>query len=147
MLVYLNGPELLCDISAGLPRSVAPSDFRCQVFDIMHNLAHPGKKTTQILISGTFVRYGLKKQVKQWAKECLVCQRSKIQRHIHAPPETFDMPEKRFSYIHIHLVGSIPLSSRFTTYSRSWIYIIVDQKQFHRKKIYLSNYLKNVPVL
>ena len=60
MPVYPNGPELLCDISAGLPRPVVPSVFCRQVFDIIHNLAHPGKKTTHRLISGKFVWHGLK---------------------------------------------------------------------------------------
>ena len=122
MPVYSNGPELFCDISTGLARPVVPSVFRRQVFDIMHNLAHPGKKTTQKLISWKFMWYGLKKQVNQRPIECLVCQRSKIQRHIHAPPETFDVPEKRFRHIHVDLVGPLPPSSEFT-----YLFTIIDR--------------------
>ena len=81
---------------------------------MMHNLAHPGKKTTQKLISGKFVWHGLTKQVNQWAKECLVCKRSKIQRHKHVSPETFDVPEKRLSHIQVDLVDLFPPSSGFT---------------------------------
>ena len=65
MPVYPNCHELLCDISSVLPRPVVPSAFRRQVFDIMHTLAHPGKKTTQELISGKSVWHGLNKQVNQ----------------------------------------------------------------------------------
>ena len=90
ILVYPNGPGLLCDISAGLPRPVVPSAFRRQVLDIMHNSAYLG------------------------AKECFGCQRYKIQRHIHTPLETFDVPEQRFSHIRVDLVGPLPPSSGFT---------------------------------
>ena len=108
-----------------------------QVFDIMHNLAHPGKKTTQKLISGKFVWHSLKKQVNQWEKECLVCQPSKIQRHIHAPPETFDVAEKRFSHIHVDLVGPIRLPVDLHIYSRSLIDILVGQKQYSTERPFM----------
>ena len=132
--VYPNGPELLWDISAGLPCPVVQSAFRRQVFDIMHNLAHPRMKTTQKLISGKFVWHGLKKQVNQWAKEWLVCQRSEIQRHIHAPPETFDVPEKRYSHIPVDLVGPLPPFSGFT-----YLFTIIDRYTRGTKAIPLKD--------
>ena len=122
MPVYPNGPELLCDISAGLPRSVVPSAFPRQAFNILHTLANPENKTTQKLISRKFVWHGLKKQVNQWAKEYLVYQRSKIQRHIHAPPETVDVSEMRFTPIHVDLVGPLPPSNGFT-----YLFTIIDR--------------------
>ena len=114
MSVFPNVHELLCYISAGLPRPVVTSAFRRQVFDIMYNLAHPGKNTTRMLISRKFVLHGLKTQVNKWAKKCLVCEQSKLQRRIHAPQETFDVPEKRFSHIHVELFGPLPPSRVFT---------------------------------
>ena len=114
MPVYPDGPELVCDISTGSPRPVVPLNFRRQVFNVIHNLSHPGKKATQKLISEKFVWHGLNKEVNQWVKECLACQQSKIQRHVHAPQEKFHVPEKRFSHIHVDLVGPLPPSNGFT---------------------------------
>ena len=65
------GPVLLCDISTGTPRPIVPQEFRRQVFDLIHGLAHPGRKSTQKLISEKFVWHGLKKEVTKWAKECI----------------------------------------------------------------------------
>ncbi|KAK3792031.1 hypothetical protein RRG08_055298 [Elysia crispata] len=41
-----QGPELVCDVSTGRPRPIVPPDFRRTVFDVVHNLSHPGVKAT-----------------------------------------------------------------------------------------------------
>ncbi|KAK3703111.1 hypothetical protein RRG08_002969 [Elysia crispata] len=41
-----RGPELVCDVSTGRPRPIVPPDFRRTVFDVFHNLSHPGVKAT-----------------------------------------------------------------------------------------------------
>ena len=81
---------------------------------MFHSLSHPGKKATVRLISQRFVWHGLRKQVSNWAKECLDCQASKIQNHTKAPIEKITVPEKRFSHIHVDIVGPLPPSGRFT---------------------------------
>ena len=100
-----SGPVLLCDVSTGVPRPVVPQDYRRHVFDVLHSISHPGQKATVKLISQKFVWHGLKKQVVQWSKECLSCQRSKVHTHIKAPLQNFTVPEKRFSHIHVDLVA------------------------------------------
>jgi len=122
MPVSESGPVLLCDISTGVPRPIVPPEYRRLVFDTIHNLAHPGRKTTQKLVSDKFVWHGIRKQVNQWAKECLQCQASKIQTHVRAPLENFTVPEKRFSHIHIDLVGPLPPSRGY-----SYLLTIVDR--------------------
>ena len=100
---------LLCDISTATP---CPRNF--VVTCLKHNLAHPGQKATLKLISQKFVWHGMRKMVNQWTKQCLQCQRSKIQTHTHAPLQHFKVPAKRFSHIHIDIVGPLPPSSGFT---------------------------------
>lgn len=114
MPVCESGPVLLCDISTGVPRPLVPPEFRRNVFEVLHNLSHPGRKSTQKIISDKFVWHGLNKQVAQWTKECMQCQLSKVQYHVRAPLESFSVPEKRFSHIHVDLVGPLPPSSGFT---------------------------------
>ena len=109
-----SGPVLICDVSTSVPRPVVPQDYRRHVFDVLHSISHPGQKATVKLISQKFVWHGLKKQVGQWSKECLSCQRSKVHTHIKAPLQNFTVPEKRFSHIHVDLVGPLQPSAGYT---------------------------------
>lgn len=52
--------------------------------------------------------------INKWTQECLHCQTSKIHTHIKAPLEEFKVPSKRFSHIHVDLVGPLPPSDGFT---------------------------------
>jgi hypothetical protein len=99
---------LLCDTSTGKHRPIVPTDWRRPVFDAVHNLSHPSIRTTCKLMTSKFVWKGMAKQVRTWAKECLACQRSKIQRHTKAPLKEFAVPSRRFEHINIDLVGPLP---------------------------------------
>ena len=46
-------------------------------------------------------------------KQCLSCQSSKIQKHVHAPLDTFVVPDKRFSHININIIGPLHPSAGF----------------------------------
>ena len=105
---------LLCDISTGVPRPIVPTSWRRRVFDSVHNLAHPGIRATKKLVSSKFVWKGLAKDVTEWARTCIACQASKVNKHIKAPLEHIDIPEKRFAHIHVDLVGPLPCSRGFT---------------------------------
>ena len=112
--IYENGPVLLCDTSTGRPRPVVPLEFRRAIFDLVHGLSHPSKRTTQKLVSAKYVWHGLKKDITKWASECLDCQASKVHKHVRAPLETFTVPARRFSHIHVDLVGPLPPSQGYT---------------------------------
>ncbi|KAK3732678.1 hypothetical protein RRG08_041037, partial [Elysia crispata] len=47
-------------------------------FEAIHNLAHPGRKSTVKLVANKFVWHGVKKQVNKWAQRTSVfaCQTS-----------------------------------------------------------------------
>ena len=96
------------------PRPLVPRSFQRQVFETIHNLAHPSRKSTVKLVSQKFVWHGLKKQVSQWTQECLACQKSKIQSYVHSPVINIPVPSKRFSHLHIDLVGPLPPSEGFS---------------------------------
>ena len=120
---FCNGKfTLLCDVSTGRPRPIVPASWRRKIFDAVHGLSHPGIRTTRKLISQKFVWHGLSKQIGQWAKTCLECQKSKINRHIRAPLEDFKMPDKRFDHINIDLVGPLPPSQGY-----NYLLTIVDR--------------------
>ena len=94
-LAMSDGATLLCDVSTGVQRPVVPHRFRRPVFDALHSLSHPGIRASQRLISQHFVWPGVNKDVRQWARSCLQCQRAKIHRHTRTPPGTFTTPDAR----------------------------------------------------
>ncbi|KAG7301804.1 hypothetical protein JYU34_014833 [Plutella xylostella] len=87
--------------------------FRRIAFDTLHNLSHPGVKATVKLVTQRFVWPGIRKDCRQWTKECQQCQRSKIQRHTSAPLSQFKLPSARFQHIHMDIVGPLTLSNGY----------------------------------
>lgn len=102
--------EVYCDVTV-TPRPFITKSFRKQVFDILHSLSHPGVKASVHLVTQRFVWPGVRKDCRQWAKQCQQCQRSKIHRHTEAPLTAFDKPSGRFQHIHLDIIGPLPLSS------------------------------------
>lgn len=109
-----KGTTLLCDTSTGKPRPVVPASWRRIVFDMFHNLSHPAIRTTRKLIASKFVWHSLQKDVADWARTCIHCQKAKIQHHVKAPLARFDVPSQRFDHIHVDIVGPLPSSNGFT---------------------------------
>lgn len=104
---------LVCDMSLGYPRPVVPQPWRRRVFDVLHNLSHPGIRTSKQLISRRFVWPNMQRDIGLWAKSCIPCQKAKIQRHNKAALEAFELPKARFRNIHVDVVGPLPISQGF----------------------------------
>jgi transposase InsO family protein len=109
-----GGAKLCCDTSTGTPRPLVPAIWRKRVFDILHGLSHPGVRTSQKIVAAKFVWHGQNKQVGEWARQCIACQRAKVQTHTRAPLQEFAVPDKRFSHLNIDIVGPLPPSRGFT---------------------------------
>ena len=104
---------LLCDVATGVPRPIVPSSFRQEVFQVLHSLSHPGIRATQQLIVARFVWPHVNTDVRNWARSCLHCQRSNVQRHTSVPSGTFAAPDVRFDHVHMDIVGPLPASQGF----------------------------------
>ena len=50
----------------------------------------------------------MSKDVKEWCRECLECQRNKISRHTKAEITPYVLPSGRFENVHIDIVGPLP---------------------------------------
>lgn len=100
--------QLYCDIVNGQIRPYIPSKFRKQIFENLHNLAHPGVRSTEKLITSRFVWPGINKDIRGWAKTCIPCQRCKINRHAFSAIGEFAEVKERFAKVHIDLVGPLP---------------------------------------
>ncbi|BHF59615.1 hypothetical protein SprV_0100257600 [Sparganum proliferum] len=101
---------ILCDVSRGASRPLVPSEMRRDVFATLHNLAHPGIRSTQRLVSERFVWPSMNTDIRQWTRSCLACQKAKVGRHNKARIGTFLAPDARFAHVHIDLVGPFPTS-------------------------------------
>ena len=81
VLLANHGISRLCDTSHGRLRPIIPSNMRFEVFHRYHSWSHPAANTGIKLISHRFVWHGMKRDIRQWTRECQACACSKIQRH------------------------------------------------------------------
>ena len=56
----------------------------------------------------------MKRDIRQWCKECHACQSSKFDRHTQAPLQQRPPPDARFRSLHVDLVGPLPVSRGMT---------------------------------
>jgi len=99
---------LFCDCSGGTIRPYVPGSLRRCVFDAVHGMAHPGGASTSQQIQQKFVWPNADRDIRRWARTCLQCQRSKIQRHVHLLPKKIPTPDSRFHQIHLDIIGPLP---------------------------------------
>ncbi|GFO32837.1 Gag Pol polyprotein [Plakobranchus ocellatus] len=110
------GPStLFCDTSLGVTRPVLPVSWTRPVFNKIHGLSHPGVRPKQKAIAQRFVWHGMKRDIRQWCKECPDCQASKIHRQTHSALTKRPQPSDRFRSLHVDLVGPL-LESHGMTY-------------------------------
>jgi hypothetical protein len=102
------------DVSTGNFHRIVPLKFRKNIFDHFHNVAHPGRLASHRIISSRFVWRGLSSNVTAWARGCLACQRGKIHCHTLLVPLPIPIPQRRFSHLHVDLVGPLRYSHNFT---------------------------------
>lgn len=74
----------------------------------VHNLSHPGFKASTNFIKKDFVWPNMSKDIKKCFQNCMPCQKSKITRHNSSPIQPIEIPNERFSNIHIDIVGRLP---------------------------------------
>ena len=110
--IKIGSVYLHVDVSNGPARPFVPLSYRRRIFNVVHGLGHPGIERTRQSIADKFVWPNLKQDISKWARECLPCQRAKIQKHTVPPISEFTVPAKRFQHIHMDLV-SMPQSNGY----------------------------------
>ena len=56
----------------------------------------------------------MRKDIGEWVRSCVPCQRAKVYRHTKAPVSSFSPPVHRFDHVYIDLVVSLPSSHGYT---------------------------------
>jgi hypothetical protein len=105
--------RLAGDISTGTFCPIVPLKSKKDNFAHFNNVAHPGRLTSRRIISSRFVWRGLSSNVTAWARGCLACQRGKIHRHTRLAKQPIPIPKRRFSHLHVDLVGPLQYSNNF----------------------------------
>ncbi len=100
----------MCNVSLTNPRPVVLASFRRVVFDHIHSITHPGIRATKRMISARFVWKGLEADITSFCRDCQRCARGKITTMVHTQVQTTQLPVKRFSHVHIDIVGPLPTS-------------------------------------
>jgi transposase InsO family protein len=119
----MGSHKLLCDVSTGAVRPLVPPAFRRQVFDSVHSIAHPGTRATRRMLSARFVWPKMATDISSWCRDCVECARSKVVRNVRAPIQPIPVPTRRFSHVHVDLVGPLPVSRE----GFSYLFTMVDR--------------------
>ncbi|GFQ93956.1 transposon Ty3-I Gag-Pol polyprotein [Trichonephila clavata] len=70
-----------------------------------------GVRATKRLISERFFWPSMQKDISNFTRSCLHCQKSKVARHTYSPLQSFQLPSARFDHVHLDLVGPLPPSN------------------------------------
>ena len=131
-----NGVSVTCDVYTGTARPFVSSSLRHCLFSFLHNLSflfytishqfmtlslffftqlslflfYTISQATQKLIKERFVWPRMNANIRDWAKNCPSCQRSKVQRHTRTPLQSFPLAKSRFAHVHLDIVGPLPPS-------------------------------------
>jgi transposase InsO family protein len=114
--VQAEGASLLCDVARGITRPLVPVEDRPAVFHAIHNVAHPGIRATKRMLTARFVWKGVGKDVAAMYRACQQCQRGKVHKQPAAPVQAIPVPARKFSHMHVDLVGPLPASSEGHVY-------------------------------
>ena len=114
--------NIICDTSNNQLRPIVPSKYKQTIFNLLHNISHPGIKATRKLITARFTWININKDCTEWARTCVSCQKSKVQVHMKAPLNTFNTPARRFDNIHVDIVGPLPKSQE-----KQYLFTIIDR--------------------
>lgn len=110
IMLPMCGKFIFCDIANNRIRPFLTENFRRIAFDSVHNLSHPGVRTTRKLVTERFYWPSMNRDIGQWAKMCIKCQRSKVSRHTMSALGSYAECD-RFEHIHVDIVGPLPTSA------------------------------------
>ena len=103
--------SVFCDMSSGFPRPLVPEILRKNLFLSLHDISHPEVRASKRLLSSRFVWPRLSRDVGLWSRACLRCQ---VQTHMKSPVPRIPVPGRRFSHVHLDIVGPLPSSQGYS---------------------------------
>lgn len=114
--------KIWCNTTTNNYRPYIPTTLRRTIFEKMHSLSHPGIRATRKLLVKSYFWPFMRKDVNNWTRQCINCQKSKINVYVKSPIQPIEIPRSRFEHIHIDIVGPLPVSNNF-----KYILTIIDR--------------------
>lgn len=102
--------KIYCEITSENARPYLTENFRKNAFYAIHNLSHPGIRTSRQMIKEKYWWPNMNRDIGLWAKTCIVCQKSKVGRHIMTNYGKYPVVD-RFEHIHVDLIGPLPITT------------------------------------
>ena len=102
-----GGDTILVDVFTGRPRILVQAEVPQRVLQQVHQLSHPGIRGTRRLMNKAFLWPKMNSNVKELVDNCDSCHKSKVLKHIKLPPAPIPVPSRRFTFIHLDLVGPL----------------------------------------
>jgi hypothetical protein len=90
---------------------IIPVACRKPVFEALHSQAHLDIRASRQLTSARLVWPCMATNIANWWLECHPCQAAKVTKQPAAPIVPTPVPDRRFSHIHVDLVGHLPASA------------------------------------
>ena len=108
-----DGQELVCETSMSLPRPYLPKALRLKVMKTLHGLGHLSVKESVRRISTYYYWNEMRAEITRFCQTCHGCQATKPTKF--KPPSLghFEVPDDRFSHIHMDIVGPLPESQGY----------------------------------
>ena len=110
-------PEVViyCDVSnPEKPRPLLPKDMRLSIMQLLHDLAHPGKRESIKKIASRFYWPAMKTDIAQYVTNCIPCNRCKSGKVIRPPMVPRPVLQPRFQNVEVDVVGPLPESEGHT---------------------------------
>jgi len=115
-LVEVQGRSLWCMGQTGALRPLVPAGMRRAVFNSIHGLAHAGTRATRRMLTARYVWPGCAADVATWCRECTGCARGKPGQREKSPVQQIEIPDRRYSHVHVDLVGPFPAAADGSTH-------------------------------
>ncbi len=93
-------------MSLHTPRLLVQVNSRQAVISSLHNIAHLGIRATKRLVTSSFISQLIGADIVKFCGSCQQCARSKVTSTLHTHVQTIELPVRRFSHVHVDLVGA-----------------------------------------
>lgn len=103
--------KLYCSIDGRNIRPYVPVTQRELVIRKIHNLSHPGIRSTRKLVIERYIWPSITKDVTRFVRSCLQCQKVKTNRHTTTDLSNYSAVDKRFEHVNVDLIGPLPTSA------------------------------------
>ena len=91
-----------------------PAGSRDLVLNLLHHADHPGIKETTRRAARQYYWPKMRQNTADFVRSCHPCQIAKQSRTINPGVGDFEVPDKRFSFIHLDIVGPLPKSEGYS---------------------------------